>query len=290
MNIRDLEYVVAVAELKNFTDAATRCFVSQPSLSGQIKKLEDQFGIKIFERTNKKVMVTEVGQSIVTSAKDILREVEYMKDTAAREQNPLGGKFALGAFPTLSPYLFPDIVPKITKEFKDLKLILTEDKTEKLIDKLQAGSLDAALLALPIDEAGLECMPLFNDPFYLAVPKDHALSKLKKINQTMLKGHTLLLLEEGHCLRDQALDVCQLHHMSEEPDFRATSLETLRLMVKSGAGITFMPEIAIRKGEKDIVYLPFTSPAPQRSIGLVWRKSTTKQAVITRMIELFKKG
>lgn len=283
MNIRDLEYVVAVADLKNFTDAAARCFVSQPSLSGQIKKLEDQLGVKIFERSNKSVMVTDIGESIVQSARTILTEVSAMKDKAQRVQNPLGGRFNLGAFPTLSTYLFPKIVPNISKNLKDLKLVLTEDKTEVLIDKLLEGSLDAALLALPVDHAGLEVAPLFDDAFCLAVPKGHALSKKRKINQAELARHRLLLLEEGHCLRDQALDVCQIHNIGEEADFRATSLETLRLMVASGAGITFMPEIALRKGDRDIVYIPFAKPAPQRTIGLVWRKTTTKRPVIDQL-------
>ena len=289
MNIRDLKYFVAVAELGHFGKAAEKCFVSQPTLSGQIKKLEEELGIKLLERSNRKVMLTDFGRDAITSAKKILTEVETIKEIAARQQDPLSGKFKLGAFPTLASYIFPDLVSDLKSEMGNLRLILIEEKTDFLIEKLKTGKIDAALLALPIYDDTLNFQPLFDDPFYLAVPPHHPLAEKSEIDQNKLSDYQLLLLEEGHCLRDQALDVCQKHDSSEEQDFRATSIETLRQMVKAGSGITLMPEIAIHSEEKDIRYIPFKAPKPFRTIGLVWRKTTTRQAVIDLLIKTIKK-
>lgn len=287
MNIKDLKYFLAVAELEHFGQAAEQCHVSQPTLSGQIKKLEEQLGITLFERTNRRVMLTESGNQIATYARRILREVDMIHEIAESSRDPLSGKFRLGAFPTLSTYVFPKIVPKVKEVMPNLRLILSEEKTSYLLDKLKNGEVDAALLALPIHDDFLLSQELFDDEFYLAVPPDHELTKYEKVDQKTLKKHRLLLLEEGHCLRDQSLEVCQLHGIGEEQDFKATGMETLRQMVKAGTGITFMPHIAMQENEIGIHYIPFKPPAPSRKIGLVWRKTTARQQVMNKLIGIF---
>ncbi|MCX2980569.1 LysR family transcriptional regulator [Halieaceae bacterium IMCC14734] len=285
MNIKDLRYFLAVAELQHFGRAAEQCCVSQPTLSGQIKKLEAELDVTLLERTNRRVMLTEIGEQVAVSARRILREVDTIQDAARSSHDPLSGKFRLGAFPTLSTYIFPSLVPKVKQSLPDLRLILVEEKTAVLIEKLRHGELDAALLALPVRDDFLVSQALFDDEFLLAVPPEHELASQKSIDQSVLKNHRLLLLEEGHCLRDQALEVCQLNGIAEEQDFRATGLETLRQMVKAGSGITFMPRIAVQAEEANIRYVPFTHPAPVRTIGLVWRKTTARQPVIDKLVE-----
>ena len=287
MNIRDLKYLVAVADLGHFGKAAERCCVSQPTLSGQIKKLEEQLDLKLFERTSRRVMMTDIGSQIIASARHVLCEIDAIYAIAEDAKDPLSGKFRLGAFPTLATYIFPDLVPKVKKAMPNLRLILIEEKTATLIDKLKDGQIDAALLALPVDDDFLDSKALFDDEFLLAVPADHALAKRNSIDQKMLKNQRLLLLEEGHCLRDQALEVCQLHGIGEEHDFKATGMETLRQMVKAGTGITFMPKIAIQGKDKGIKYIPFKSPAPTRTIGLVWRKTCAQKTVLNKLTDLF---
>lgn len=286
MNIRDLQYFAAVAELEHFGQAADRCFVSQPTLSGQIKKLEAELDVTLFERNNRHVMLTETGAEILRSAHHILREVETIHDVAKSQRDPLSGKFRLGAFPTLAPYLLPEIVPGVKESLPNIRLILIEEKTAVLTDKLLAGEIDAALLALPVHETQLANRPLFDDEFLLAVSSDHALADRSRIDQKSIADFPLLLLEEGHCLRDQALEVCSLNRIAEDQEFRATSLETLRQMVKAGTGITFMPEIAVQENEPGIAYIPFSGKPPKRTIGLVWRKTTARLQLIDKFIGL----
>ena len=218
-------------------------------------------GVQIFERSNKNVIVTETGEEIINSARKILFEMANMKEISKIAQNPFAGFFRLGAFPTLANYIFPQIVSKITSQLPELKLFLIEEKTDILLQKLKSGAIDAALLALPIDDDTFISKKLFVDEFVLATPSHYPiLNQPKFINIEDLSGHSLLLLDEGHCLRNQALEVCFMNKIKEEPDFRATSLETLRMMVKSGLGITLMPKIAIHKNEKNIKYIPFHTP------------------------------
>jgi len=286
MNIRDLKYVMAVADLGSFSQAAEKCFVSQPTLSSQVKKLESQLGVTLFERTNKRVILTAVGEQIVVSATRIMREVKRINDIAESSADPLAGRFRLGAFPTLATYIFPKLVTPIKAHMPNMKLILIEDKTATLIEKLISGEIDAALLALPVMNEFFKCEKLFDDYFRLAVQSDHELAKTQEVEQSALLSKNLLLLEEGHCLRDQALEVCSLSGATEEPDFRATGLETLRQMVRVGTGITLMPEIAITGNDKDISYIPFKEPRPGRTIGLVWRKSQVKTGIIDELIKI----
>ncbi|MDQ6970717.1 MAG: LysR substrate-binding domain-containing protein [Mariprofundus sp.] len=288
MNLREMSYLVAVADLHHFSKAAEQCNVSQPTLSTQIKKMEQWLGIKIFERNNKRVMITEAGRDIIQSAKKILQEVERIKEIAECSQNPLAGKFRLGAFPTLSTYVFPSIVPQIKALMPDLRLILIEDKTSALMESLHRGDIDAALFALPLHDDFFEVKALFDDRFFLAVPPNHPLAEHTEIAVEALASYRLLLLEEGHCLRDNALEICQQHNIAEEQDFRATGLETLRQMVMAGTGITLMPEIAINAHETGIHYIPFTEPTPYRSIGLAYRKTSTKKEIIQHVEDVLK--
>lgn len=283
MNLRDLNYLIAVADLRSFVQAAERCYISQPTLSTQIKKLEDSLGVQLFERTNKKVLPTELGEAVIASARLILKEVEHIKEMARIAQDPLAGNLRLGAFPTLATYIFPRLVPLIKQALPQVRLILIEEKTEQLLQQLKSGQIDAALLALPIADDYLESAALFDDEFLLAVVADHPLAADLTVNPEDLSGQTLLLLDEGHCLRGHALQICQANNAEEEHDVRATGLETLRQMVRAGTGITLMPRIAIPKNDDGIRYLPFTAPAPYRTIGLVWRKTSHRDELIRQL-------
>jgi LysR family hydrogen peroxide-inducible transcriptional activator len=290
MNLRDLSYLVAVADLRSFIQAADQCCISQPTLSTQIKKMEEGLGVKIFERSNKRVLPTELGEQIIASARRVLLEVDHIKEIAENAQNPLSGNFRLGAFPTLSTYLFPELVTRIKQSLPELRLILIEEKTKILITQLKQGKIDAALIALPIKEDLLVTETLFDDEFKLAVASNNPLAKKKHINPSDLLDQQILLLDEGHCLRGQALQICQLNGAEEQQDVRATGLETLRQMVRAGTGITFMPQIAINEAEQGIDYIPFSPPAPKRTIALVWRKTSTRSILMEQLIKLISKA
>ncbi len=286
LKLRDLEYVVALADLRSFIAAAEQCSVSQPTLSAQLKKLEEQLGVSLFERSNKHVLPTEVGGHIVQSARRILHETERIKDAATSAQDPLAGRFRLGAFPTLASYVFPDLVPRVRENMPNLRLVLVEEKSEILLEKLRQGTLDAAFLALPVNDNYLYSEHLFDDPFFVAVNSANALADLPCMGAAVLRQHKLLLLEEGHCLRDQALEVCEQLGTSDDADLRATSLETLRQMVRADTGITLMPEIAIDSDDPHIRFIPFEGAPPFRSIGLVRRKTSSREKVFEQICEL----
>jgi LysR family hydrogen peroxide-inducible transcriptional activator len=285
MNLRDLRYLVAVADLRSFIKAADQCFVSQPTLSTQIKKMEDSLGAPLFERTNKKVLPTALGEQVVASARRILLEIDTIHQLAGNAQDPWAGNFRLGAFPTLATYIFPGLVPKIREAAPKLRLILIEEKTDILIEQLKQGQLDAALLALPVHDDYLASSVLFEDEFFLAVANDNPLAQQPTIAHADLFHQQLLLLDEGHCLRGQALQICKLNH-AEEQDVRATGLETLRQMVKAGTGITFMPKIAIHELDAGISYIPFENPVPKRTIGLFWRKTSARKELLALLAKL----
>ena len=286
MNLRDLKYIVVVAETKSFVHAAELCFVSQPTLSMQIKKLEKSLNVKIFERNNKRVLVTEIGKQIVETARHILQDAEHIKALAKNEQDPFAGNFTLGAFPTLAPYILPKLIPLIKEKLPRLRLILVEEKTMVLVQQLKDGLIDGALLAGPINDDTLLTEKLFDDEFKLAVAKNHPLAKQTVIKLDELIGQPLLLLDEGHCLRDQALQFCQLNGVDEEQNVRATSLETLRQMVIAGTGITFIPNIAIQNNNDNIRYIPFENPQPKRTIYLVSRKTNPRTELMQQLKKL----
>ncbi len=284
MNIRDLKYLVALIDHQHFGKAADACFVSQPALSMQIKKLEEHLGVQLLERTNKSVMFTDVGEVLAERARLVLSQVDEMKELARHSADPYGGELRLGIFPTLAPYLLPHISPQLAKKFPRLSLYLLEEQTASLMEKVMQGKIDAAILALPVSEKSLTAVPLFKEAFKLAVPKHHILAKRKYIQQDDLSDLPLLLLEEGHCLREQALTLCHRVQAKENQNFRATSLETLRHMVAAGIGATLMPSLSCQTSGQ-VVYVPFKKPAPMRSIGMVWRATTAKRQMLEEMAE-----
>jgi LysR family hydrogen peroxide-inducible transcriptional activator len=289
MNLRDLQYLVAVAEHKHFGRAADACFVSQPTLSTQIKKLEDELGITLIERTNKKLILTNTGRQIVAKAQQILTSVDELRDLATQSKDPEAGTLRLGVIPTLAPYILPRIMSTLKERFPKLQIFLYELQTPVILEQLPAGKLDAALLALPVDHGALHSIPLFEEPFLAAVPHQHKLAKHKQLDPTDLKDNQILLLEDGHCLREQALDLCQQAGADETPGFRATSMETLRQMVASGAGITIVPALAAESDHssgKRIRYIPFNKPQPSRTIVISIRRSSHRQHLITELAKV----
>lgn len=286
MNLRDFHYLDALEKHRHFGKAADTCFVSQPTLSAQIKKYERYLGVTLFERNGKSVMPTDVGMKIIGCARRILREEINIKRIADNSHDPFKGECKIGAFPTLAPYFFPALVPKLKQTFPQLKLLLIEEKTHLLLEQLQAGDIDLAFLALPIKADNLETIPLFKDEFLLAVSKKHRFAKRKKIKQTDLVDEKLLLLEEGHCLRDQALSFCSIHEWQMEVNYRASSLETLRQMVVADSGSTLIPKIAIQSDKTDICYIPFSKPSPSRHIALLIRKTSTKKQLAVAIAKL----
>lgn len=282
MNLRDIRYLVAVADSGHFGHAAETCHVSQPTLSIQLKKLEETLGATLIERSNRKVMLTPVGEAVVERARAVLHASEEMHKIAKSANDPLAGEITLGVFPTLAPYLLPLIMPAIKKQFPRLTLRLVEEKTADLLTKLEAGEIDCALLALPLRHHALETAKLFDEPFYLAVPAAHPLAARKHIDEEELQSHALLLLDEGHCLREQALEVCRRIGVQESQNFRATSLETLREMVAAGSAATLIPRLAVR-AQKEIRYIPFKNPAPARHVALCWRKTTSRKLLMEKL-------
>ena len=290
MNLRAVHYLVTLADVRHFSKAAERCHVSQPTLSTQIRKLEDELDVQLVERSPRKVMLTEVGAEIVERARAMLADADAIRAIARRSKDPHSGTVRLGIFPTLAPYFLPHVVPEIRRRFPRLTLRLFEEKTEDVINMLRQGRLDAGLLALPIESEQLATRVLFEEPFVLAVPEAHALSARKTITLEDLEEEELLLLEDGHCLREQALEVCQLAGAHEKLDFHATSMETLRQMVAAGTGITLMPVMAVKPPvahTDNLVTRPFTEPGPKRTIALVWRKSTALAPFLEELAEIF---
>ena len=283
MNLRDLRYFIALAETRHFGRAAEACFVSQPTLSTQLKKLEEELGVALFERAPRNILLTPAGEQILRHAKLALSHVGTMQEIAKHTKDPESASIRLGIFPTLAPYLLPHVVPKLRKRFPNLELLLIEEKTEILIHQLRDGLIDAAILAEPLTEEQFESMHLFTEPFVLALPEKHPLSNQLTLGMGELEQQHLLLLEDGHCLRDQALEVCALSGASEKEGFRATSLETLRQMVAAGVGITLLPMLAVKPPVPKSPYirlLPFRNPAPTRRIALFWRKSSVRGAFL----------
>lgn len=276
MNLRDLQYFVVLAELKHFGDAAKKCYVSQPTLSMQIKKLEETLGIPLFERTNKSVLLTDQGMVLLSRAKKIMLLVDEMRDIARDSKDPFGGDLRLGVIPTLAPYLLPLVMPALKNSYPDLKIWLIEDQTHRLINKLERGEIDAALIAQPID-GHFTGLNLFEEEFYFACAASNPLAGSRTVHINVLTNQPIMLLEEGHCLRDQAMAVCQMVKANEVADFTATSLETLRLMVQSGMGVTLLPALAARMQSSSLLKcIPFDAPAPSRTLALFWRHGTPK--------------
>jgi LysR family hydrogen peroxide-inducible transcriptional activator len=289
MNLKDLKYLVALADTGHFGKAAERTFVSQPTLSAQLKKLEEYLGVKLVERQPKNVQLTEVGKQVVVRARRMLDEGDQIVALARNNMDPLSGKIKLALIPTVGPYLLPRVMQKLRKALPNLGLMLYEYQTEPLLKRLRDGEIDLGVIALPTDHEGLESRSLYEEAFMLAVPQQHALVGKSTIKLQDLKGQALLLLEDGHCLRDQALEVCSRVDVREVEDFRATSLETLRQMVVAGLGITLLPELAVESpfgAQRGLAMRPFAKPVPTRNIGAVWRKSSTRTVAIAEICQV----
>ncbi|WP_449429270.1 LysR substrate-binding domain-containing protein [Rhodanobacter umsongensis] len=293
MNLRDLQYLVALAEHRHFGRAADACFVSQPTLSTQIKKLEDELGVPLVERTPRKVLLTEVGRDIAIRARDVLNEIEQIRGVARRTLDPESGTVRLGIFPTLGPYLLPHVLPLVRAAFPRLELLLVEEKTEVVLRLLREGKLDAGILALPLHEESLHTEFLFEEPFLLAVSGEHPLAhKQGQLKLADLSSQNLLLLEDGHCLRDQALEVCHMAGAGEHAGFRATSLETLRQMVAANVGITLLPVTAVKPPVapvENLHLIEFKGHPPSRRIAMVWRKSSAMAGFLQRLAAIFQR-
>ena len=285
MNLRDLKYVVSVAESHHFGKAAERCFVSQPTLSGQIKKLEEELGISIFERTKRSVEVTPVGEMILNHARKILEQVEDIEQVAQTFEDPLAGSLRIGAIPTLSPYLMPSILMPLKNTHPQMKLVLSEELTDTLTERLKNHEIDAALIATEVDEQEFGVMPLFKEPFWLAYPCDHPIASKAEIGRADLDGADLLLLAEGHCLAKQAMDICHQNRQDQGDmaDLRASSLETLLQMVSAGFGSTLVPALAMRgtwTSDEGISTCKLKLNDAYRCISLIYRKSYPRQQAL----------
>ncbi len=292
MNLRDLEYLVAVADHRHFGRAAEACFASQPTLSTQIRKLEGELGVELIERNPRRITLTEAGNAVVEHARAVLAETDKIRALARRTVDPEAGSIRIGIFHTLAPYLLPHVVPALNERFPRLELLLVEDKTDALVARLLEGSLDAGMFAQPIHAGNLHAEALFDEDFVLAAPRGHDLvADDTPIGVDALAGEDLLLLEEGHCLRDQALDVCRLTGAAERRGFRATSLATLAQMVSAGVGVTLLPELAVRPPVPEnprIVLRRFTDPVPHRSIALFWRPTSVYRDLLPEVAEVLR--
>ena len=289
LKLKDLRYLVAVADLRHFGRAAARCFVSQPTLSAQLKKLEQALGVQLIERAPNNVSLTAAGEEIVARARRILEASDEVVALARSQRDPLAGPLRVALLPTIGPYLLPRVSPAIRRALPRLQLRLYEYQTAPMLERLRGGELDVGILALPVDLTGLESRELYREPFMVALPERHPLTAHETLRVADLEGETLLLLEDGHCLRDQALEVCARAGVREPQDFRATSLETLRQMVATGAGVTLLPELAVRgayRSARGVALRPFARPAPVRHVGAVWRKSSARRAAIDALCKL----
>ena len=283
LKLKDLRYLVAVADTRHFGRAAERSFVSQPTLSAQLKKLEDYLGVQLIERAPKRVALTAAGEEIVARARRILEASDEIVELAKGHRDPLAGRLKLALLPTIGPYLLPNVAARLRKQLPRLELMLYEYQTDPMLEKLHSGEIDVGILALPVPLDGLDSYELYKEPFTVALPANHRLASRNSIKVDDLADETLLLLEDGHCLRDQALDICSSTGVNEKQDFRATSLETLRQMVAAGVGITLLPELAGRGAygnARGVAIKPFVKPVPTRTIGAVWRKSSARREVI----------
>lgn len=293
MTLQELRYLVALADHGHFGRAAEACHVSQPTLSSQLKKLEEDLGVVLFERTSKTLHITRVGQKIVDQARRVLAEAEIILALAREPAPPLVGPLTLGVIPTLGPYLLPWLVPQLNRAAPHLRLTLCEDLTDGLLARLRAHRVDATLIALPIAGQDLEIRPVFDEPFCFACPPDHPLAKSEYVRDEDLRRTKLLLLTDGHCLREQALAVCgQRDALLEnaDADVRATSLETLRQMVAAGMGCTLLPAMAVACPKDEPFSVRPLAGCASRRIGLVWRRTYPNRSDMEHLANVIRAG
>src|SRR5690606_35355890 len=293
MTLTELKYIVAVARERHFGRAAEACFVSQPTLSVAIRKLEDELGVTLFERGGSEVGVTAIGQRIVTQAQKVLEESASIKEIARQGHDPLAGPLRVGVIHTIGPYLLPRLVPMQIARTPQMPLLLQENFTLRLVELLRQGEIDCAIMALPLPEAGLVTQPLYDEPFVVAVPRDHEWAERKAVSSEDLKQQTMLLLGSGHCFRDQVLEVCpELSRFSAASDgiqrtFEGSSLETIRHMVAAGIGVTVLPVTAIPEAQPRALlkYLSFEGQPPARRVVLAWRRSFLRLAAFEALAQ-----
>lgn len=298
MTLTELKYIVAVARERHFGRAAEACFVSQPTLSVAIRKLEDELGVILFERGAGEIGVTDVGLRVVTQAQKVLEEAATLKEIARQGEDPLAGALRVGIIYTIAPYLLPRLVPTQVEHTPQMPLVLQENYTTRLMELLRQGELDCAIVALPIPETGLNIQPLYDEPFVVAVPAQHPWAQRERIDPNELKDETMLLLGSGHCFRDQVLEVCpefsRYSAASEgiQRSFEGSSLETIRHMVAAGIGITVLPASSLNivgggQGPEGrlLRYIRFEDPVPDRRVVLIWRKSFSRPAAMQALTE-----
>jgi LysR family hydrogen peroxide-inducible transcriptional activator len=291
MTLTELRYIVAVADARHFGRAAERCHVSQPSLSASVAKLEDELGVRLFERGKRGIAVTPAGEKVVAQARRALEEAARVKAVAQQGKNPLKGVLRLGVIHTIAPYVLPDLVAALKKAAPEMPLDIEENTTANLDRLLRAGELDVVLLALPYEAPGVEVQALYDEPFKVAVPRGHPLSRRRTIAVEELDTDELLLLPTGHCLRDQVLDACREFSRPPPPGRQGNSLETLRSMVASGSGITVLPETALapRYANPLVKVVDFAEPVPMRRVALAWRRGFARRAAVGLLAEVLKK-
>ena len=290
MTLTELRYIVAVARERHFGRAAEACFVSQPTLSVAIKKLEDELDVKIFERGSNEVSVTPLGEAIVRQAQSVIEQAQAIKEIAKRGKDPLTGALRLGIIYTIGPYLLPDLVRHAIDLTPQMPLMLQENFTVRLVEMLRTGELDCAVMAEPFADAGLATAALYDEPFMVAVPATHPLASRSSISAEALKRETMLLLGAGHCFRDHVLEVCpEYARFSSDAEgirksFEGSSLETIKHMVASGMGITVVPRLSVpTEPQRHVVYLPFDAPVPRRRVVLAWRRSFPRYEAIAAL-------
>ena len=288
--IRQLEYITAIADHGTFQAAANACHVTQPGLSAQVRQLEDLLGLQLFERGRKPLLVTPAGREIVQRARVALAAVKELQEAARSLSQPLTGPLRLGVIPTVAPFLLPAVLPGVRRAHPGLRLELHESPTLDLVDALERGDLDLLLVALDASLGNATTLPLFEDPFLLAVPRGHRLAKRKRVREADLAGEDVLLLDDGHCLGVQALAICSRAGASDLGDFRASSLATLVPMVADGAGVTLLPTLATRVSaalDRDLALVPFARPVPSRTIGFAWRPTSPRGEEFAELAKLF---
>jgi LysR family transcriptional regulator, hydrogen peroxide-inducible genes activator len=290
MTLTELKYIVAVARERHFGRAAEACFVSQPTLSVAIKKLEEELDVKLFERGSSEVSVTPLGEDIVRQAQSVIEQAAAIKEIAKRGKDPVSGPLRLGIIYTIGPYLLPDLVRQAIERVPQMPLILQENFTAKLLDMLRNGELDCAVMAEPFPDTGLAMAPLYDEPFMAAVPTAHPMARRKSVTAEELKNETMLLLGTGHCFRDHVLEVCPEYARFASgaegirKSFEGSSLETIKYMVASGMGVTVVPQLSVpAEPQTHIKYIKFSPPAPTRRVVLAWRRTFTRYEAIAAL-------